>query len=640
MNRPFRTVLVANRGEIACRVIRSARAMGYRTVTVFSDADSEAPHVAMADEAVRIGPAAVAKSYLDIERVLDAARQTGADAIHPGYGFLSENAAFSKACEDAGIVFIGPSADAIAAMGDKAEAKARMREHDVPVVPGVDEGDPTDEELIAAASDVGFPLLVKAAAGGGGRGMRRADSAKDLPDAIKSARAEAKAAFGSERLLLERLVEGARHVEVQILGDSHGNIVHLFERDCSVQRRHQKVVEEAPSPAVDPELRAKMGEAACRAAASVSYCGAGTVEFLLGADGSFYFLEMNTRLQVEHPVTEMITGLDLVELQLRVAAGEPLPFAQEDLTFAGHSIEVRLYAEDPAEGYLPQTGTIHRFTFPSDIRVDHGVLDGIDITPHYDPMIAKLIANGPDRETARRRLVRALERTSVYGIRNNIRFLHSILEHDVFVAGEATTHFLSDTDIAAPTRDPETLLVAAAAYVARLGGTGFRMALGGSQPVALDVDGERVDARVDLRSRTVAIDDAKSSFELRNGRVRIDGVERDFEVVENGDTLFVSHRSDVVAVRPWDPSPQLVDVAGDGTIRAPSAAQVLRLPVSVGDTVSVGDPVAVVEAMKLETTLRSDVAGTVTEIRASEGDSVAANTVLVVIDPDEAEASD
>jgi geranyl-CoA carboxylase alpha subunit len=638
MYRPFHTLLVANRGEIACRVLRTANALGYRTVAVFSEADSDAPHVAMADEAVGIGPAAVSQSYLDAERILDAARRTGADAIHPGYGFLSENADFARACADAGIVFVGPTGDSIGAMGDKAEAKSAMRAHDVPVVPGVDDGDPTDDELIEAASDVGFPLLVKAAAGGGGRGMRRVDSPDQLADAIASARAEATAAFGSGRLLLERLVEDARHVEIQILGDSHGNVVHLFERDCSVQRRHQKVVEEAPSPAVTPEIRAAMGEAACRAAAAVDYCGAGTVEFLLGADGEFYFLEMNTRLQVEHPVTEAITGLDLVELQLRVASGEPLPFTQDELEFSGHAIEVRLYAEDPSDSYLPQTGTVHAFEYPDDIRVDHGIVDGIAITPHYDPMIAKLIASGPTRDIARRKLLRALEQTAAFGIRNNLAFLRRILANEVFAAGGATTHFLSEHDLSEPgERDPETHAVAVVSWFAAHGGSGLRIAHGGGQPVSLAIDGDRVDATVDPRARTVSIGDTQHTYEVRGSRVRIDGVERSVTSRTAGETLFVAHRGDVVEVARFNPAPKVEDVAGDGNVRAPSAAQVLDIRVAQGDAVAAGDPVCVVEAMKLETTLRADVAGTVAEIRASVGDSVAAKTVLVVIEPDESD---
>ncbi|HCH61177.1 MAG TPA: hypothetical protein DFR83_00135, partial [Deltaproteobacteria bacterium] len=436
------TLLVANRGEIAVRVMRTAKALGLRTVAVFSDADADAPHVAMADVAVRIGPAAVAESYLDPARILAAAEATGAEAIHPGYGFLSENADFAAAVADAGLVWVGPPASAIAAMGDKAAAKERMRAAGVPVVPGFEGDDPTDEQLIEAAASVGYPLLVKATAGGGGRGMRIVRRPDDLSDALRSARAEAGAAFGSGRLLLERLVEGARHVEVQVFADTWGNTIHLGERDCSVQRRNQKVVEEAPSPAVDAALRGQMGQAACDAAAAVGYVGAGTVELLLGPDGAFYFLEMNTRLQVEHPVTEMVTGLDLVELQLRVALGEPLGTSQSDVHLSGHSIEVRLYAEDPSQGYLPQPGPYAAWVPPAAIRVDHGLSASGTISAHYDPMVAKLIATGPDRNTARRKLLRALEDTVFFGGATNRDLLLRILVDADFVEGAVHTRWL------------------------------------------------------------------------------------------------------------------------------------------------------------------------------------------------------
>jgi len=392
-------VLVANRGEIACRVLRSARDLGLRTVAVYSDADAQAPHVALADRAVRIGPAAVGESYLSVPALLSAAERTGATHVHPGYGFLSEDADFARAVVDAGLIWVGPPPQAIAAMGDKSRAKARMRDAGVPVVPGA-EGEP--DALIQAAEQVGYPLLVKASGGGGGRGIRRVDRAQDLPAALERAAAEARAAFGSDRLLLERLVQGARHVEVQILADAQGNVIHLGERDCSTQRRHQKVIEEAPSPAVDAALRHAMGEAACAAARAVGYVGAGTVELLLDDDGqSFYFLEMNTRLQVEHPVTELIAGVDLVELQLRVALGQPLPLEQGRVRLHGHAIEARLYAEEPAQDFAPRTGRLHAFEPPQardGLRIDAGVASGQEIGSDYDPMIAKVIAWGPDRD--------------------------------------------------------------------------------------------------------------------------------------------------------------------------------------------------------------------------------------------------
>ena len=413
----FGKVLVANRGEIAWRVMRTAKAMGYRTVAVYSDADKDAPHVAFADEAVRIGPSPVGESYLSIDRILEAAHKSGADAVHPGYGFLSENEAFAAACEKAGLVFIGPPPAAIAAMGNKAAAKRRMIDAGVPCVPGYQGADQSDANLEKEARKIGLPVMVKAAAGGGGRGMRLVEREADLLEAIRTARTEAESAFGSGELILEKAVVDARHVEIQVFADAHGNVIHLGERDCSVQRRHQKVIEEAPSPAVNADLRRRMGAAAVAAARAIGYRGAGTVEFLLGADGAFYFLEMNTRLQVEHPVTEAITGQDLVAWQLKVAMGEKLPLTQEQVTFSGHAIEVRLYAEDAYAGFLPQTGRIDVWrpaTGPG-VRIDHGMKDGLAISPFYDPMIAKVIAHGATREEARTRLVRALRETVVLG---------------------------------------------------------------------------------------------------------------------------------------------------------------------------------------------------------------------------------
>ena len=406
----FSKILIANRGEIACRVMRTARDLGYRTVAVYSDADADALHVREADEAVRIGPPPVSESYLDARAIIEAAKRVGADAVHPGYGFLSENDGFASACQDAGLVFIGPTPDAIRAMGNKAAAKRLMIEAGVPCVPGYQGADQSDATLAAEAQRIGCPIMVKAAAGGGGRGMRLVTRLEDFADAVSTARSEAQNAFGSGELILEKAVVDARHVEVQVFGDAHGHVIHLGERDCSAQRRHQKVIEEAPSPAVSPALREKMGAAAVAAAKAISYRGAGTVEFLLGADGEFYFLEMNTRLQVEHPVTEEITGLDLVEWQLRVAAGEPLPLKQEDVRLDGHAIEVRLYAESPEKNFLPQSGTVFEWR-PAEgkgVRVDHGIRSGQEISPFYDPMIAKVIAHGRTREEARRRLVRAL----------------------------------------------------------------------------------------------------------------------------------------------------------------------------------------------------------------------------------------
>jgi len=433
----FTSVLIANRGEIACRIIRTLREMGVRSIAVYSDAD-------VADDAVHIGGSPAADSYLNIEKIIEAAKVSGAEAVHPGYGFLSENPEFAARCDEAGLLFIGPSPEAIKLMGDKAAAKRHMIKAGVPVLPGYQGSDQEDANLIKEAVRIGFPLMVKAAAGGGGRGMRLVLREKDLPHALSTARAEALSAFGSDALILERAVMRPRHVEVQIFGDQQGNIIHLGERDCSVQRRHQKVLEEAPCQIMTDELRKRMGDVAVKAARSVNYVGAGTVEFLLDSSGAFFFLEMNTRLQVEHPVTEMITGLDLVALQIRIAQGTPLDLLQGDIKLSGHAIEARLYAEIPAQNFLPATGQVEHLFFPKDVRIDSGIEGGSDISPFYDPMLAKIIATGPDRETARRKLVRALEETALFGVETNRAFLIQALCKQSFVAGEATTAFIAE----------------------------------------------------------------------------------------------------------------------------------------------------------------------------------------------------
>ncbi|MEE4252226.1 MAG: acetyl-CoA carboxylase biotin carboxylase subunit, partial [Alcanivoracaceae bacterium] len=465
----FEKILIANRGEIACRVIRTARSLGYRTVAVYSQADSNARHVSLADEAVCIGPATVSQSYLNADAILAAARQTGADAVHPGYGFLSENSTFAQACEAAGITFIGPPVNAIHLMGSKRLSKIAMQEAGVPCIPGYEGADQSDATLIREAERIGLPLMIKASAGGGGRGMRVVTDMAEVAEQLRSARAEAKNAFGSDELILERAVIRPRHVEIQVFGDQHGNVIHLGERDCSVQRRHQKVVEEAPSPAVNAELRARMGEAAVNAAKSCQYVGAGTVEFLLAEDGSFYFLEMNTRLQVEHPVTELVTGLDLVAWQIRVARGETLPLTQDQVQLNGHAIEVRLYAEEPSQNFMPQTGPVLAWR-PAEgdgVRIDHGLREGFSVGSHYDPMLAKIIAWGDSREDARRRLIRAIEDTVLFGLQDNRRFLAAILRHPVFAAGAATTAFLDsdfgdDPSMAAPQASHLMYAIAAA----------------------------------------------------------------------------------------------------------------------------------------------------------------------------------
>jgi geranyl-CoA carboxylase alpha subunit len=614
----FSKVLVANRGEIAWRVMRTARAMGYRTVAVYSDADKDAPHVAFADEAVRIGPPPVGESYLSIDRILEAAHKSGADAIHPGYGFLSENEAFATACEKAGLTFIGPPPAAIAAMGNKAAAKRRMIDAGVPCVPGYQGADQNDANLEAEARKIGLPVMVKAAAGGGGRGMRLVEQDADLLEAIRTARTEAESAFGSDELILEKAVVDARHVEIQVFADAHGNVIHLGERDCSVQRRHQKVIEEAPSPIVDTALRKRMGAAAVAAARTIGYRGAGTVEFLLGADGAFYFLEMNTRLQVEHPVTEAITSLDLVEWQLRVARGETLPLTQEQVTFNGHAIEVRLYAEDAYGGFLPQTGRIDvwRPAAGSGVRIDHGMKDGLAISPYYDPMIAKVIAHGATREEARVRLIRALAETVVLGPTTNRHFLIRLLEHPDFAAGEATTSFLVKHQFPAPEIGDAhwdaaaNLLWQASAQKYPASMRGWRNSNPEPTPMRLAAGGtERL-------------------MQVRGA----DPIEVPFHI--DGNDIVVD--LDALTVRFTDKTyapPETAAAGSDGKLRAPMDGRIVSIKVAPGETVSRGQTLIVLEAMKIQHQLKAALDAKVEAISVQEGQQVSNRTVLVTMEP-------
>ena len=612
----FSKVLVANRGEIAWRVMRTARAMGYRTVAVYSDADKDAPHVAFADEAVRIGPPPVGESYLSVDRILEAAHRSGADAIHPGYGFLSENDGFAAACEKAGIVFIGPPPAAIAAMGNKAAAKRRMIEARVPCVPGYQGPDQSDANLAAEARKIGLPVMVKAAAGGGGRGMRLVTADGDLLEAIRTARTEAESAFGSGELILEKAVVDARHVEIQVFADSHGNAIHLGERDCSVQRRHQKVIEEAPSPAVDGELRRRMGAAAVAAAQAIGYRGAGTVEFLLGVDGEFYFLEMNTRLQVEHPVTEAITGLDLVEWQLRVARGEKLPLTQAQVKFHGHAIEVRLYAEDAYAGFLPQTGRIGTWRPGGGpgVRVDHGMTDGLAISPYYDPMIAKVIAHGGTREEARARLIKALRDTVVLGPTTNRHFLIRLLEHAEFAAGEATTAFLGKHIFPAPAASDRHWQLAAQLlwrdsarrYPAPL--RGWRNSNPAPTPVKLAV-GEAV--------RTIGV---------------TGGPDIEAPHLIDGNDIVVDLDAFTVRFSDKTYAPPAAAAAGsDGKLRAPMDGKIVAIKVAAGEKVSRGQTLIVLEAMKIQHQLKAGVDAEIEAVSVQEGQQVANRTVLVTM---------
>ncbi|MBZ4399241.1 acetyl-CoA carboxylase biotin carboxylase subunit [Myxococcus sp. AS-1-15] len=658
----FNKVLIANRGEIAVRVIRTCKRLGFRTVAVFSEADRGAPHVLAADEAVPIGPSPAKESYLVIEKLIGAAKASGAQAIHPGYGFLSENAAFARACKDAGLVFIGPDAEAITLMGNKRQAKLRMIAAGVPCIPGYEASDADDEALAKEGERIGFPLMVKAAAGGGGRGMRLVHEASQLKAALKGARSEAANAFGSGELILERAVINARHVEIQVFADEHGNAVHLGERDCSVQRRHQKVVEESPSPAVHPLLREKMGQVAVTAARAIAYKGAGTIEFLLAPNGEFYFMEMNTRLQVEHPVTEQITGLDLVEWQLRVASGEKLPRAQEDITWTGHAIEVRLCAEDPANQYAPQAGRLLTWRLPSreGVRIDHGVREGQDIPPFYDSMQAKVIAYGADREMARRRLVEALHELTVFGVTTNKDLLLHVLEDGAFRSGAYDTGFIGKHADGATlerlyrTSTRERALAAVALFhdealrLSRTSGVDASLVnwnTAYSHAVTMTLEDRSGEAKVSVRPLT------SEQYEVVTGEEKLEvsvlglaegvfdyavaGARGRGRYLRAGDSLWLDLGSGArcladVTFRP----PKSAEGAGTGRLLAPMDGRILRVETKPGATVKPGDVLVVLEAMKMEFQLVADIPGTVEAVNASVGGQVSAKALLVVLTPE------
>ena len=644
---PFDSILVANRGEIACRVIRSARALGYRTLAVYSEADADAPHARMADAAVCIGPAEAASSYLNIPAIIAAAKQLGAGAVHPGYGFLSENAAFAEACAEAGLVFIGPPAQAIAAMGNKAAAKRRMIEANVPCVPGYQGEEQDDARLIAEAAKIGLPVMVKAAAGGGGRGMRLVHKAEDLPAAIAAARSEAQNAFGSGELILEKAVLDARHVEIQVFGDSHGNVLHFGERDCSVQRRHQKVLEESPSPAVDAALRARMGLAAVTAAKAIGYVGAGTVEFLLGGDGAFYFLEMNTRLQVEHPVTEAVYGVDLVALQIRVAAGEALSFAQSAIAPKGHAIEARLYAEAPHKGFLPQSGKLDVWQPPAaeGIRVDHGLYEGQTISPYYDPMIAKIIAHGATREEARRRLIQALEATRALGIETNRGFLIDLLRHPVFADGQATTRFIPEhcAEPQTPQATPQALAAAAVLFFeagARAQGHDPARAWSSNglsvSPVILRLGESIIKTEVRIlaphRYRVTLPDAAIEATMLGDTRLLLDGVACDaYHRFAGGDLLLQIGALDLRLTDITYLPRQAEDGDGEAELRAPMNGKIVALLAKPGDPVRRGQSLVVLEAMKMQHECVARMDGVLDSLSVAVGDQVATRQILAVL---------
>ncbi|KAA0120852.1 biotin carboxylase N-terminal domain-containing protein [Mycolicibacterium sp. P9-22] len=640
----FSTVLVANRGEIAVRVIRTLRDMGIRSVAVYSDADAGARHVSEADIAVRIGPAPARQSYLDIDAIVSAAQRTGAQAVHPGYGFLAENADFAAALDAAGIVFIGPPVTAIKTMGDKIAAKAAVSEFDVPVVPGISRPGLTDDDLIAGAPEVGFPVLVKPSAGGGGKGMRVVHDAAELPAALTSARREAASAFGDDTLFLERFVLRPRHIEVQVLADGHGNIIHLGERECSLQRRHQKVIEEAPSPLLDVATRARIGEAACNTARSVDYTGAGTVEFIVSADApdEFFFMEMNTRLQVEHPVTELVTGVDLVEQQVRIAAGAELGIAQADVVLTGHAIEARVYSEDPGNGFLPTGGTVLDVVEPADARTDSGIYAGTVVGSDYDPMLAKVIAHGPDRDTALRGLDRALTETAVLGVTTNIDFLRFLLADPDVAAGRLDTGLLDrrTPDYVAP-QPTDHELIAAAAYrwldtwAAADGNpwsvpSGWRT--GTAAPTVLRLGaGERVDhvrltgtpdaATADVEhGATYRISASSRGRELS---LTIDDIGAEYVVAADAGYVWLAGPQRTIAVHEVREAPVRPDDehAGDAELLSPMPGSVVAVGVTDGAEVTSGTVVVTVEAMKMEHALSAPVDGVV-ELLVAVGDQV------------------
>ena len=651
----IRTVLVANRGEIARRVFRTCREMGIRTVAVYSDADVDAPFVAEADVAVRLGAPEPSESYLAIDKILAAASATGADAIHPGYGFLAENADFARACADAGVIFIGPGPEAIESMGSKIESKRIMDTAGVATLPSIEVE--ADTDLAAAAGEIGYPVLVKASAGGGGKGMRIVEGAGELDPAVQGAIREAEAAFGDGTVFLEKYLTRPRHIEVQVFGDVHGRVISMGERECSIQRRHQKVVEEAPSPAVSADLRARLGEAAVNAATAVSYVGAGTVEFLLDADGKFYFLEMNTRLQVEHPVTEMVLGADLVRMQIEVAEGLPISPALAGAGPTGHAVEVRLYAEDPANNFLPATGTLEIMEIPSNVRCDAGPESGSQVSIFYDPMLAKIIAHGATRNDAIRTLSTALRASRIHGVTTNVSLLIRVLEHPDFIDGSIDTAWLESMDMAtfggtlASSAELESMALAASvvgqasrrtsAAVLTTLPSGYR-----NNPSQLTVDqyqiGDRtlsVGYRLTEDVVQYAIDGAGQSpatlLDAHEGavRLRVNGVDRVFTVSTSGDRVFVDTADASVDFVKMVRLPVPESAHDPGSLLSPMPGKVIRVEVSEGDAVASGAALVVVEAMKMEHTVTAPYEGTVASITVTRGDQVEADQVLAVVDP-------
>ena len=665
MNRMFRKLLIANRGEIACRVIRTARRMGIATVAVYSDADRDAPHVRQADEARHIGPPAARESYLNIERIVAAAHASGAQAIHPGYGFLSENEDFADACAQAGIVFVGPTAHAIRAMGDKSAAKSLMEKADVPLVPGY-HGENQDAAFLAEqAARIGYPVLIKASAGGGGKGMRIVRKSDEFAAALASCKREAEAAFGDARVLVERYLDRPRHIEVQVFGDTQGNIVHLFERDCSVQRRHQKVLEEAPAPGMSDARRREMGEAAVSAARAIGYTGAGTVEFIAEQEGRFYFMEMNTRLQVEHPVTEMITGLDLVEWQLRVAAGEPLPLRQQELAIRGHALEARIYAEDPGRNFLPSTGRLVHLAFPpssQSVRIDSGVEQGGLVTPHYDPMLAKLITWGENRDAALDAMTRSLAATRIAGVTTNVAFLGRVVASRAFRAAELDTGLIERNHAELfPAPAPATDEVLAAAVLAELlaeteaarsraGASGdphspwhacdgWRLNEDSHQTWVFDEGGRAHAVSVHFRAQGWLLRTAHGEHALEGGRVSahelrvlLDGHAYSAHVARDERNLSVFLAAGMWRLARHDVLHEVATEARSGSLAAPMPGKVIAVLVEPGTKVSKGAPLVILEAMKMEHTIVAPADGTVKEVRFAAGEQVNEGVDLIAFE--------
>ena len=652
----FSKILIANRGEIACRIMRTAKRMGIATVAVYSDADAGAPHMQMADEAVHIGPAASAESYLRADKIIAAAKDTGAEAIHPGFGFLSEKAAFVEAVEAAGLAFIGPGTHAIRVMGDKIESKALAEKAGVSVVPGTPGAVEDVDEALKAAGEIGFPVMVKASAGGGGKGMRVIESAADLADGMRAAMSEAQTAFGDSRVFIEKFVTQPRHIEIQLIADQHGNIVYAGERECSIQRRHQKVVEEAPSPFISPETRAAMGQQAVELARAVDYRSAGTVEFIVGADQDFYFLEMNTRLQVEHPVTEMVYGLDLVETMIRVAAGEKLDLTQDDIKPNGWAIEARVYAEDPARGFLPSIGQLTRYREPvgEGVRVDSGVAEGGEISMYYDPMIAKLVTHAPTRDEAIDRLHLALDHYEIDGITSNRQFLSAVLENSAFKAGNLTTGFIvaefdGDFVADAPAGTAANDLVALGAAIAALQIEERNPGSPDRIFIIIDQTGRRYDVEVEAVTNREAMVVVDGRHYALFGRLRrpiglFDGTINEepvaVQVRGTGHDIALTRGSHRLAAKilPARFGPMLslmppaTEGAGADEIVAPMPGQITRILVEVGDEVQAGQDVAIIEAMKMENILTSEARGTVTSIEVGIGDNLNVDDLILSLD--------